>query len=1816
MTHSAAACPQAFPKLAGYTVTEQIYAGSRTAVYRALQTATQKPVIIKVLRREYPSFGELVQFRNQYAITKNLPIPGITHPLSLEPLGNSYALVLEDWDGIALNKYLQQQSLGLDEVLTLALQLCDILHDLAQHRVIHKDIKPANILIQPESKQIKLIDFSIASLLPKETQEVQSASALEGTLAYLAPEQTGRMNRGIDYRTDFYALGVTLYELLSGTLPFDAEDPLELMHCHIAKMPLPVDQVNPKVPRIVAAIIGKLMAKNAEDRYQSAMGLKHDLEQCLTQWNTNGAIAEFELGQRDISDRFLIPEKLYGREQEVQTLLQAFERVANGGSELMLVAGFSGIGKTAVVNEVHKPIVRQRGYFIKGKFDQFNRNIPLSAFVQALRSLMRQLLSESDEQLAQWKQQILIAVGENGQILIEVIPELEQVIGTQPPVAELSGSAAQNRFNRLFQKFIEVFTTAEHPLVIFLDDLQWADSASLDLLKLLMNDSNHLLLIGAYRDNEVSPVHPFIMTVSDLQKAGNIINTIDLKPLTFEDTNHLVSDTLNCSHELAQPLTELVNRKTQGNPFFTTQFLKSLYKDGYIHFNHDRYYWECDIVQVNARSLTDDVVEFMMLQLQKLPNEVQHVLKLAACIGNQFDLSTLAIISEQSVTDAATVLWEALKEGLIIPTTQVYKFFQGEQTEKAATANPSYRFFHDRVQQAAYSLIDEARRQETHHHIGQLLIEKLPQAEQEERLFDIVNHMNAGFHLSNQKSHSLQEIQSKQIKLAELNLAAGRKARLSTAYDAAINYLKTGISLLACDAWKTEYSLMFQLHRNLAEVQLSQGNYPELETTTEEALKHIAIASDRADIEVIRIIQNTLQGNYKEAIQISLNALSDLGIKVDHSRLSEINQREFLAIEQKLEHQTIHDLIHLHLATDPLVQASIKVLMAVEPVVYITGDIETYSFASLKATRLSLEHGNTVESIKAYANYGFLLGLVQKQYQQGYEFIDFAVQLSHKLKSRSQQCKACLLLGAWAQVWAKPIVGAANVNYEGFLAGVDAGEIQFAGYNLFGNIFNRIFQGEPLGSIKLDLEKYWVIAKKHQNEMLMMALAGVNLYLQKLQSQQEQPTEQDFFAEADFITRTQSTQSWLPLCLYHILKIQAACLNSNFEEGFQSITEAKKIINSIIGFTTYSGYFYYTSLIFINRYSKLSIDEQSDALQQVRLNQQKLREWADSCPENFLHKYILVEAEYHRVLGEKVKAVDLYDRAIVEAQQSGFTQEAALANEFAARFYLDWGKERIAQDYLINAYYCYMQWGATAKTQSLEQRYPQLLEPVLQPQNLSVATTETAFAPLSLSHLTSGTHSSSSSSTGISASLDLTTILKASQSLSREIQLDKLLAALLHTVLENAGADKGALLLPQDNQWFVEAIAAIHQPAQIQSIPLSSCSEVSQSLINLVKRSQESVVIVDASSHPTLAMDSYVVEHQIKSLLCTPILQLGKLVAILYLENRVTAGAFTSDRVELLNLLCTQAAISLENARLYQQAQAYAQQLKQSQLQIVQSEKMASLGNLVAGVAHEINNPIGFLNGSINNAREYVKDLLDYISLYQQHHPNAAAPVQEKAEAIDLEFLCEDLPKLLDSMRGATDRIKGISTSLRTFSRADRDHKVRADLHEGIDSTLLILKYRLKANELRPAIEIIKEYGDLPEIDCFPGQLNQVFMNILANAIDMFDEMAQTQSFDELQSNAQQIAIRTATHANQVEIQICDNGKGMTEAVRARIFDYLFTTKEVGKGTGLGLAIARQIVVEKHGGTLDVHSQIGSGTEFIIRLPISDRKQNDQMSIG
>ncbi len=1803
-------------QLPGYKILEQIYQGSRTLVYRGWREADQQPVVIKFLRSEYPSFSELVQFRNQYTIAKNLNSPLIVQTYSLETYRNGYALVMEDFGGISLKEWRRQEetALSLSEFLPVAIALCDTLDILYRQRVIHKDIKPANILINPETKQVKLIDFSIASLLPKETEEVKHPNVLEGTLAYLAPEQTGRMNRGIDYRTDFYALGVTLFELLTGQLPFQSADPLEIVHCHIAKPAPSACEIKPEIPVAIAKIIAKLMAKNAEERYQSALGLKHDLEKCLDRWKETGEIKPFELGERDICDRFIIPEKLYGREAEVQQLLEAFERIAgnthdhpkskiqNPKSELMLVAGFSGIGKTAVVNEVHKPIVRQRGYFIKGKFDQFNRNIPFSAFVQAFRDLMGQLLSESDAQLQVWKSQILNVLGENGQIIIEVIPELERIIGQQPPAPELSGTAAQNRFNLLFQKFIQVFTTPEHPLVMFLDDLQWADSASLNLMQLLMGESErgYLLLIGAYRDNEVLAAHPLMLTLDAAIKAGAKVNTITLQPLSQASLNNMVADTLHCSERLAQPLTNLVAQKTQGNPFFATQFLKALHQDELITFDLKAGHWQCDLVRVRSAALTDDVVEFMAMQLQKLPKATQEMLKLAACIGNQFDLATLAIVSEKSPLDTATDLWKALQEGLILPVSETYKFFQtNELVEENRDCNLAvpYKFLHDRVQQAAYSLIPETNKQITHLNIGQLLLSNVSKSQREERILEIVNQLNYGIQLITEPENK--------VKLAQLNLAAGQKARAATAYAASVKYFDTGLQLLAPESWTSAYELTLALHLEAMDAEWLNTNIERSEALAEIILKQAIYPLDTVKVyeTKIHIYINSLQT--PKALEIGIQALEQMGLPL--STILDLTHE--LPVLPSLEQVDI-----LPTMTDPHHLAQLRLLIAItSPVITVKPEL---IFAVVSAqVHLCLQHGHSGLAAFSYSWYGMLLCANPQNIEVGYLAGQIGKKLLETFNETALKCTVYNMLYQFINPWKALLRDSLSPSLEGMQAGFEVGDLVFASYCGANYCVYQYLTGERLEEVEREMTRLLELMQKLKNDYSAASIGiwkQLNLNLQGRAIDLYQLTG-DSFDERTVMPQLQAANNgWALFSIYLAKGILLYTLN-DYEGAVTNIILATRYASSVGAWVPIANNNLYHSLALLAHYSQVDSNQQVEYLVQVETNQVRLLQWAFHAPCNFQHKYDLVEAERNRVLGEKIDAIAFYERAITGAKANEYIQEEAIANELAAKFYLDWGKEKVAAGYMQEAYYCYAHWGAKAKTDDLEKRYPQLLIPILQAKQYRSQLSETRVSIVDNSSILDRTLHITRSSSSVSESLDFATIIKASQALSSEIQLEQLICNLMQVVMENAGAKKAALLINKNDRLAIEAVAIMQQNVTALSVPLESSEAIPTTVVNYVKRTLKTVVLDDATTQNDFIADTYLMQQQPKSVLCTPILNQGKLIGLLYLENQLTIGAFTRDRIEIVQLLCAQAAISLENARLYQQSQDYAQELErslqelhQAQLQIVQNEKMATLGNLVAGVAHEINNPVGFLKGSINNAEEYIQDIFSYIECYQQHHPNPADAVIDRAEEIDLEFLIEDLPKLVDSMKVASERIKDISTSLRTFSRADTAEKVACNIHEGIDSTLLILKYRLKANDKRPAIQVITDYGNLPPVWCFLGQLNQVFMNILANAIDALDAASVRRTFAEMQANPHQITIRTEVSDDQktVVIRIIDNGLGMSEEIQARIFDRLFTTKEVGKGTGLGLAIARQIVAEKHNGSIEVNSTLAQGSEFAIAIPV------------
>ncbi|PMB52694.1 serine/threonine protein kinase [Fischerella thermalis CCMEE 5201] len=1810
---------EATVNIPGYRVLEQIYTGTRTLVYRGLRKQDQQPVVIKLMRNEYPSFNELVQFRNQYTIAKNLDIPGIVQPLSLETHGNRYALVMEDFGGISLQEWMKQNIASVEEFLDIAIQTTLIIEKLHRDRIIHKDIKPANILINPTTKQIKIIDFSIASLLPRETQEIQNLKVLEGTLAYLSPEQTGRMNRGIDYRSDFYSLGVTFFELLTGQLPFQSNDPLELVHCHIAKQPPSVisyqlSVTREEIPQVLSDIVMKLMAKNAEDRYQSAFGLRYDLKLCLQQWQKSKQITAFELGNRDICDRFLIPEKLYGREAEVTALLQAFDHVSSGNQEIILVAGFSGIGKTAVVNEVHKPIVRQRGYFIKGKYDQFQRNIPFSAFVQAFCDLIAQLLSESDANLQQWKTKILENLGENGQVIIDVIPELEKIIGSQPPVPELFGTAAQNRFNLVFQKFIQVFADKAHPLVIFLDDLQWADLASLKLMQLLINENDigYLLLIGAYRDNEVTTAHPLMLTLEELSKKGLSINTITLSPLKPSDVNQLIAETLNSSLKLATPLAELVYQNTQGNPFFTNQLLKSLYEDGLIKFNFDSGYWQCDISHIRSIALKDDVVDFMALQLQKLPIATQKVLQLAACIGNQFDLNTLTIICEQSLEETATSLWKALQAGLIAPQSEIYKFFQDDNDllviDQLPITNhqlPNYKFLHDRVQQAAYSLIAAEHKKSTHLKIGQLLLENTPETEWREKIFAIVNQLNFGAELITQ--------QSQRNQLASLNLIAGQKAKATTAFLAAIEYLNRGINLLREDCWQSQYELTLALYTDATEAAYFGSKFEQMERFAEVVLQQAQILLDKIKIYEIKVIASIVQTQQQQAIQIALFVLQLLDINIPNQPSANEIQQAIEEVAADLAGQEIADLINLPVMNHPEKIAAMRLLMAVLPAAFQTAP-ELMPIITLKMVSLSINYGNCAVSAYGYCLYGLLLCGAFGNIDSGYQFGNLALKIVSKFDAKELQAKIFTVVNAHIKFWKEHLMNTLSPALEGYAMGLEMGDSEYAGYCAYIYPVHSFWSGKELGQTEKAVQTYCEALTQIKQQV---ALTWNQIYWQTVLNLQGKSENVCYligsaFDEKEMLPRHQQMNDFYTMGHLFLNKLMLCYLFEDIPQAVENAAKAEKCLGGLTGLIVVSLIYFYDSLARLALYPNASEDEQAEIFKKIQANQEKMQQWAEHAPMNFLHKYYLVEAECDRVLGKYVEAMELYDRAIALAKENEYLNEEALIHELAAKFYLDWGKNKIASIYMTDAYYAYARWGAKAKVAHLESKYPQLLTSILQSERKPSKIGET------ISLISTGTIHSTSKET--STILDLAGVMKAAQAISGEMQLEQLLSALMRVVLENAGATKCALILSKAEKLVIEATGSTEETGTkvLQSLPLEASQTVPVSFIYYVARTHKTLVIDDSRTtasteqFSSLQNDPYIQRQQPKSLMCNPILYRGKLIGILYLENNLTAGAFTSSRMELLSLLCSQAAISLENARLYQQAQDYAQQLEQSlshlqqiQLQLVQSEKMSALGNLVAGVAHEINNPVGFIAGNLEPAQNYVQDLFYLINLYQQKYPNPDLEIQAEIAAIDLEYVREDLPKLILSMQEGVQRIRSISDSLRSFSRADTENKIAFNIHEGIDSTILILKHRLKANNNRPAIEVVKNYGDIPPIPCFAGQLNQVFMNLLANAIDALEESNFGRNFQEIQAHPNCITVSTSMSQdkNSVFIRIQDNGVGMSEQVRQKIFDHLFTTKAIGKGTGLGLSIARQIVVEKHGGTLEVNSTPGLGAEFVITIP-------------
>jgi len=1519
--------------ISGYQIQEQLYESAHSIIYRGRRKADDQPVVLKLLKNEYPTPEELARFRREYEMTRGIDIDGVVNVYGLESYRNTLVMVLEDFGGESLTKLLPDKTLKLSEFLRLAIRIADILGAIHHRNIMHKDINPSNIVWNLDTTQLKIIDFGISTELSREQPEIRNPNVLEGTLAYMSPEQTGRMNRAMDYRADLYSLGATFYHLLTGQLPFQAEDAMELVHCHLAKMPVPPSGVSnfnltakfpisPDsqnkfcTPKTLSDIIMKLLAKNAEDRYQNAFGLKTDLQTCLDQLTATSTIEPFAIAQQDISERFQIPQKLYGREQEIDILLTAFDRVSShspleggqgGVTELLLVTGYAGIGKSALVHEVHKPITEKRGYFISGKFDQFKRNIPYSALIQAFQGLMRQLLTEPEEQLALWKEKFLKAVGPNGQVIIDVIPDVELIIGQQPDVPELPPNQAQNRFNFVFQNFVRTCASAEHPLVIFLDDLQWADWASLSLLQIFMTDARtqFMLIVGTYRDNEVSDAHPLMLTLNDIQKAGATVNTITLTPLALEHVNQLIVDTLHSQTEVCTPFGELLLQKTGGNPFFIRQFLQALYEDELLEFDAKRGAWAWELEEIRKREMTDNVVELMAGKIQKLSEATQDVLKLAACIGNQFDLHTLSVVYEHSPTDTLHDLWKALQEELILPLDDSYKYVASDIGNMALRGG-EFKFLHDRVQQAAYSLIEERHKQEIHLKIGQLLLSNTREAEREEHIFDIVNHLNLGKDLT---------AQSEKDELAQLNLTAGRKAKSSAAYQAAFMYFQSGIALLGTGAWQQQYEMALALHEEAAEAAYLSGDFEKMEQLVEVVIENASTLLDKVKAHEVKIQAYVLQHKTLEALQTALPVLKLLGVTFPEKPTKFHIVLGLLTTKFALTGKQIESLSNLPKMTDPYKLATMRIISFASVAAFRTTP-ELMPLMAFKQIKFLLKYGNISESAFVYTMYGFMLCGFVGDIETGYQFGKLALSILEQFQAKEYKARTLLLMNITIKHWKDHARSTLQALLQAYQTGWETGDFEYAGYSVEHYIHFSLFTGSELTEFERECAKFSDVIRQLRGETPLHYIeiswqTALNLMGETSGSSGSLPWQfvGSVYNEEEMLAPHYQADDKVGLFYFYIEKTILCYLFQAYSQAVENVAIAEMNLDGGISMFVTPLFHFYDSLSRLAIFPDAPKSEQRRILKKVAANQKKMKKWAQHAPMNHLHKWYLVEAERARVLGKDVDAMEYYDKAIEGAKEHEYLNEEALANELAAKFYLERGRTQIARTYMREARYCYLKWGAKAKVRHLDETYPELLAERRDGR-----------------HLEGGAHLTLTKTPSIgtrSSELDLATLMKASQTISGEIVLADLLKKMMGIVIENAGAQKGFLMLEKSGKWYIEAEGTVDDKdvKVLQSVPIES--NIPVSIVQYVARTQESVVLHDATQEGDFTRDPYITTHQPKSLLCLPLLNQGRLTGMLYLENNLTTGAFTPDRVEVLNLFSSQAAISIENAQLYTNLTAF-----------------------------------------------------------------------------------------------------------------------------------------------------------------------------------------------------------------------------------------------------------------------------------------------------
>jgi predicted ATPase/signal transduction histidine kinase/GAF domain-containing protein/ActR/RegA family two-component response regulator len=1821
--------------------------------------------------REHTAPPSLRRMEHEYSLREELDPTWAVRPLALAQHQGRPALVLEDPGGEPLDR-LVGTPMELRQFLRLAIGLSAALGGVHRHGLIHKDIKPANALVNAATGQVWLMGFGIASRLRRERQSPEPPEVLVGALAYMAPEQTGRMNRSIDSRSDLYSLGVTLYEMLTGSLPFTASDPMEWVHCHIARQPVPPSERAKEVPAPVAAIILRLLAKTAEERYQTAAGVEADLRRCLAEWEARGRVDPFTLGAHDTPDRLLMPEKLYGRDREREALLAAFEQVVTSGiPALVLVCGYSGIGKSSVVHELHKAIVLPRGIFISGKFDQYKRDIPYATLAQAFRTLIRQILSESEAEVDAWRNAIRKAVGPNGQLIVNLIPELEFVIGKQPPVAELSATEAESRFHMVFRSFLGVFADKKHPLAIFLDDLQWLDAATRKLLEHLIThpDVRHLLLIGAFRDNEVGPSHPLMQTLDAIRGTEAVVLEIILVPLSLDDVTQFVADTLHCEHGRAEPLALLVYGKTLGNPFFAIQFLTALAEEGLLAFDADAAAWIWDLPRIRAKGYTDNVVDLMIGKLKRLPDATQERLKQLACLGNVAEIATLALVHGLSEEEIHTALWDAVRTELIL------------------RQDGGYTFLHDRVQEAAYGLISEAERPAIHLRIGRLLAGQAPSEKLRDNIFEIVNQLNRGAGLIT----SWEERE----RVAGLNLIAGERAKTSTAYASALTYFAAGRALLTEETWDQGYPLMFELEFHRAECEFLSSQLPAAEQRLAMLAAHTATLIDSAKVACLRLELYTTLDRSDRGVELCLEYLRRIGVHWSPHPTKEEVRTEYDEIWRRIGSGSVEALVDLPLTSAPEWRATLDVLAQVVTPALFTDD-NLLCLVLCRMANISLEHGNSGASCFAYVWLGMIVGPHFNDYPTAFRFGQVGFELVERRGLDRFKARVYMSFGNLVNPWTKHVRTGRPLVRRAFNTANEMGDLTFAAYSCNNLITNLLASGEPLPDIQREAEAGLAFAHKIRFGLvidiitsqlrLILTLRGLTPVFNSFNDSQfdERRFEQHLGADPRLA---------LPSCWYWIRKLQARFHAGDYESAINAELQAQRLLWTSPSFFEVAEYRFYAGLARAAYCNATSADQHPPHLEALAAHHRQLEIWAHHCPENFGNCTALLSAEIARIEGRYLDAERLYEESIRLAREHGFIQNEAIAGELAARFYAARGLGTIAQTYLRNARYCYLRWGADGKVRQLDESYPHLRGELSAP-----AATTTIGTPLD--------------------HLDLTTVVKVSQAVSGEIVLEKLIDTLMRTALEHAGAQRGLLIVTHDGAQRLEAEATTSGDTITVRFRQASVSaaELPESVLHYVVRTQESVILDDASAQNAFSADEYIRHNRVRSVLCLPLIKQATLIGVLYLENNLTARVFTPARSAVLKLIASQAAISLENAYLYtnlkqenSERRRAEEGLRRSEAYLAQAQTMSHTGSFGWNAAtdeiywsaetfriYEFDRAIPpDLARIVQKTHPEDKELLEQTLERARHEKKgfdlecrllmrdgSAKHLQVVARAStnasgDLEFvgtvmditrrklarearlaqerereelqrqlqqaakmeaigrlaggIAHDFNNILGAILGygelaqnnlaeggavrrqvdqvmqAGARGKGLVDRILAFSRSGVGERVPVHVQSVVEETLELLVASLPADvHLERRLDAVET-----AVVGDATQFHQVIMNLCTNALHAMERGGGvlTVVLECAAVGERRLLSHGALCAgSHMRLSVSDTGSGIPPAVLERMFDPFFTTKRVGDGTGLGLALVHGIVAD-FGGVIDVATQLGMGTTFTIWLPATDPMQ-------